>query len=263
IIHHPALVDAADSVSLRLFADPAEAAAAHEKGVCRLFALALGKEWKRYRQPPSLPRDVALYLKQADLSADTLGQEIGDAALRETFAEDQPAVRDAAAFQERLTAGRARLHAVHTARTRLVSAILHTAGEIEALMLGASLPQATLDDLAEQLAWLIFPGFAGAIATAQLQHLPRYLEACRVRIQRAQGNPSGDLRKLAEVQPVWQRYVRLVSSDTPPRHDRARLAHYRWQVEEFRVSLFAQELRTPAPVSAKRLDALWQSVLLP
>ena len=263
IIHYPALADAATSVSLRLFADPAEAAASHEKGVGRLFALTLGKEWKRFVQPVSLPRAVALYVKQAEMSAETLGEEIGRATLRETFTEGKPVIRDEKAFQDRLVSEKVRLNGVHTVRTRLVVAVLHAAGEVEGLLLNTLLQQATLDDLSEQLAWLIFPGFAESVTTVQLQSVPRYLEACRVRIQRAQTNPAGDLRKLAEIQPLWQRYVRHVSLAEPPRHDRTLLAQYRWLVEELRVSLFAQELRTPVPVSAKRLDALWQKVLLP
>ena len=263
IIHYPALVDAGDTVSLRLFAAPAEAAAAHDKGVCRLFALALGKEWKRMIQPPSLPREVAAYLKQLDMSAERLGQELSRAALRETFTEGRPPVRDAAAFQERFDAERGRLHGVHLARTRLAVAVLHAARDVERDLLAAALPPDTQEDLAEQLAWLIFPGFAESIPSAQLQHLPRYLEACRVRIQRAQGNPHGDTRKLNELKPLWHRYTSHVALAEPPRHDPVLLAEYRWQIEELRVSLFAQELRTPAPVSAKRLDALWAQVLLP
>jgi len=263
IIHYPALVDAGDTVSLRLFAAPAEAAAAHDKGVCRLFALALGKEWKRMIQPPSLPREVVAYLKQLDMSAERLGQELSRAALRETFTEGRPPVRDAAAFQERFDAERGRLHGVHLARTRLAVAVLHAARDVERDLLAAALPPDTQEDLAEQLAWLIFPGFAESIPSAQLQHLPRYLEACRVRIQRAQGNPHGDTRKLNELKPLWHRYTSHVALAEPPRHDPVLLAEYRWQIEELRVSLFAQELRTPAPVSAKRLDALWAQVLLP
>jgi len=152
---------------------------------------------------------------------------------------------------------------VYTARTRLVVAVLHAASEIETLLLNTPLPQATLDDLSEQLAWLIFSGFAESVPAANLQHVPRYLEACRVRIQRTQANPAGDLRKLSEILPLWQRYVQHTTLAEPPRHDKALLSQYRWLVEEFRVSLFAQELRTPVPVSAKRLDALWQQVLLP
>ena len=77
LIHYPALVNAGDTASLRLFATSAEAAAAHDKGVCRLIAIALGKEWKRVTQPPSLPFDVAAYLKQLDMSAESLGKELG------------------------------------------------------------------------------------------------------------------------------------------------------------------------------------------
>lgn len=263
IIHYPALVEAGDTVSLRLFAAPAEAAAAHDKGVCRLFALALGKEWKRMIQPPSLPRDVAAYLKQLDMCAERLGHELGRAALRETFTEGRPAIRDETVFHERLAAERGRLHGVHLARSRLVVAILHAARDVEHDLLTAALPPDTQEDLAEELAWLIFPGFAESIPATQLQHLPRYLEACRVRIQRAQGNPHGDVRKLNELKPLWQRYTSHVALAEPPRHDPALLADYRWQIEELRVSLFAQELRTPAPVSAKRLDALWAQVLRP
>jgi ATP-dependent helicase HrpA len=260
IINYPALADAKTSAALRLFADSAAAAASHEKGVCRLFALALGKEWKRYVQPPSLPRAVSLYIKQLEMSVETLGEEIGIATLRETFTEDKPILRDEARFQERLTAERGRLSSVHTSRTRLVVAVLHAAGEVESQLLSASLPQPSLDDLSEQLAWLIFPGFAEAVTTAQLQQVPRYLEACRIRIQRALTNPAGDLRKLAELAPLWQRYTQHTALAEPPRHDRTLLAQYRWLMEEFRVSLFAQELRTPIPVSAKRLNALWQQI---
>ena len=262
IINYPALVDAKTSVSLRLFADPAEAASAHEKGVCRLFALALGKEWKRFAQPSPLPRAVALYAKQLEMCTESLGEEIGRASLRETFTEGKPVIRDEMAFQDRLASGRASLNSVHTARTRRVAAILHEASEVESLLFKTPLPQPTREDLAEQLAWLIFPGFAESVTTGQLQHIPRYLEACRVRIQRVQANPAGDLRKLADIQPLWQRYVQHTALAEPPRHDKALLAQYRWLVEEFRVSLFAQELRTPVPVSAKRLEALWQRVLL-
>ncbi|MDD4016672.1 MAG: DUF3418 domain-containing protein [Kiritimatiellae bacterium] len=263
IINYPALVDAKTSVSLRLFADPAEAASAHERGVCRLFALALGKEWKRFAQPSPLPRAVALYAKQLEMCAESLGQEIGRASLRETFTEGMPVIRDETTFQDRLASGRARLNSVHTARTRLVAAILHEASEVESLLSKTPLPQPTHEDLAEQLAWLIFPGFAESVTTAQLQHVPRYLKACRVRIQRAQTNPASDLRKLADIQPLWQRYVQHTALAEPPRHDKVLLSQYRWLMEEFRVSLFAQELRTPVPVSAKRLEALWQQVLLP
>ena len=260
VVNYPALVDQKDTVSLRLFADADAAAVAHGKGLCRLFALALGKDWKHYQAAPPLPAAAALYMTQLDMTAAQLGVEIGNAALHETFVENQPPVRDAQTFQVRLDSGRGRFHAVHTARTQLVSAILESACEVDALLDAKPIPKETTEDVAEQLAWLVFPGFAESIAPAQLQQVPRYLEACRVRIQRAQTNPAGDLRKRAEVQPLWQQYLDFTANPTPPRHDRLLLNQYRWLVEEFRVSRFAQELRTSAPVSAKRLQALWEEM---
>ncbi|MDD4103172.1 MAG: DUF3418 domain-containing protein, partial [Kiritimatiellae bacterium] len=260
IIHYPALTDQLDTTSLRLFNDPAAAAAAHEKGVLRLFALTLGKEWRRLSQIPSLPRAAMLYLKQIEANAQTLGEELGLSSLREVLTLGQPPIRDAQTFQARLEQGRTRLAETHLERTRLTAAILCAASEIESLLLNTHLPQPTLDNIAEQLAWLIFPGFVEAATSATLRTMPRYLEACRVRVQRAQSNPTGDLRKLEELRPLWQRYLDHVALDAPPPHDCTLLAEYRWLIEEFRVSLFAQELRTPVPVSAKRLNSLWDRV---
>jgi ATP-dependent helicase HrpA len=261
IIHYPALEDKCDSVSLRLFSEPGEAAAVHEKGVCRLFAIALGKEWKRYQSPPSLARDVSLYLTQLETTAATLGLEIGAAALRETFTADKPAVRDEATFKARFKSEQTRLHALHLERTRLVLAILQTASELtSALTKAKDIQPSTSESILDQLAWLVFPGFAESTQRAHLQEVPRYLEACRMRIQRCKINPAGDSRKEAELQPVWQRYTDFIGSDTSKRANKELLSQYRWMVEEFRVSLFAQELKTPYPVSSKRLNTLWDEL---
>jgi ATP-dependent helicase HrpA len=117
------------------------------------------------------------------------------------------------------------------------------------------------DDLRDQLAWLVFPGFIRATPWSRLQHYPRYLEGMRIRLERLRANPAADLKRLAEIAPFWNRYTAFMAHDEPPAHDRAALADYRWMVEEFRISLFAQELGTRAPASAKRLEAQWQRVL--
>jgi hypothetical protein len=126
---------------------------------------------------------------------------------------------------------------------------------------GAVLHPTAADDLRDQLAWLVFPGFIRATPWIRLQHYPRYLEGMRIRLERLRANPAADLKRLAEIAPFWNRYTAFMAHDEPPAHDRAALADYRWMVEEFRISLFAQELGTAAPVSAKRLDAQWHRVL--
>jgi ATP-dependent helicase HrpA len=264
ILHYPALEDKGESVSLRLFSEANEAAAVHEKGVCRLFALALGKEWKRYCAQPSLPRPAALYLTQLESSASQLGQEIGRATLRETFTADKPAIRDEATFKARYTSELPRLQALYLERSRLVITILEGAAELTTtLNASRDLHAATAESILDQLAWLIFPGFAEATPQLQLKEIPRYLEACRVRIQRAKTNPAGDQRKELEIASVWKRYTDLIGEENPRPLNQSLLSRYRWWVEELRVSLFAQELKTLYPVSVKRLNVLWQELTDP
>ena len=125
----------------------------------------------------------------------------------------------------------------------------------------AAVPEEAADDLRDQLAWLVFPGFVRVVPWTRLQHYPRYLEGMRVRLERLRTNPAGDAKRLADIAPLWRRYTALATSSNKPPHDRAALDDYRWLVEEYRVSLFAQELRAAVPVSAKRLDAQWTRVM--
>ena len=101
------------------------------------------------------------------------------------------------------------------------------------------------------------PESASSLSTpyAQLQHLPRYLKAITLRLDKLRADPARDAQRLAELRPLEQRWLRRVA-EMKGQAD-ARLDEYRWLLEELRVSLFAQELRTPQPVSAKRLDKVW------
>ncbi|MDH4392867.1 MAG: DUF3418 domain-containing protein, partial [Aquabacterium sp.] len=93
---------------------------------------------------------------------------------------------------------------------------------------------------------------------APLQHLPRYLKAVTLRLDKLRADPARDATRLAELRPLEQRYTRRLAELKGAQH--ARLEEYRWLLEELRVSFFAQELRTPQPVSPKRLDKAWLQV---
>lgn len=248
-----------DTVTVRLFADAAIAAASHEAALCRLFRHTLGREWARCCKAPALDHPAKRYLGELELAPGQLGEQIARGAVREAFLTGLPPVRTKAAFEERAVEGRGRLPRKLADRGRLVAAVLHAAAEAEDLMEEPGVPQTTLDDLAGQLAWLVFPGFAESVSDARLAEYPRYLEACRIRLTRARLNPAGDERKQAQIAPYWERYETFVTAKPRPPHDAAALEAYRWLVEEFRVSLFAQELRTPVPASAKRLEEKWNS----
>ena len=93
-----------------------------------------------------------------------------------------------------------------------------------------------------------------------MQHLPRYLHAASLRLDKLRADPERDARLAAEIARIETPYRREAVSraryGTPP----AELEQFGWLLEELRVSLFAQELRTPVPVSAKRLAKLWQTL---
>jgi len=88
-----------------------------------------------------------------------------------------------------------------------------------------------------------------------LQHFARYQKAITVRLEKYRSDPARDLARLKELQPLEQRYWRLVAERKGTVDDR--LQEFRWLLEELRVSFFAQELRTPQPVSVKRLEKAW------
>ena len=262
IVNYPALVDCGTSAALRLFSDVSEAQASHEGGVTRLIALALGREWKNLTRTGTWPRPVLQLLRDSEITEADLADETARAAIIRAYLADQPPVRTAPEFQQRLESCHAALAPAHADLSRRVSAILHDASALhQQAGRPSGLTAATHADIASQLAWLIFPGFVVTIPWLTLENYPRYLEAVHVRMERARLNPASDTRKLTEFTPAWQRYEDFVTLDKKPTHNRSALREYRWLLEEFRISLFAQEMRTVVPVSAKRLDALWEKAM--
>ena len=262
IVNYPALIDCDNCAALHLFADEAAARAAHDAGVVRLIVLALGREWKTLARPGVWPRPVLQFLREAEIADASLSDEIARAAVHRAYLANQPTVRDAATFQHRLATCHAALGPAHADLSRRIGAILHEAAALQTLLSRtAGLPPSARDDMSSQLAWLVFPGFVVTVPWPWLENYPRYLEAMRVRAERAQLNPASDARKQAECAALWQRYETFASLEKKPPHDRAALQEYRWLTEELRISLFAQELRTAVPVSAKRLDALWAKAM--
>ena len=120
------------------------------------------------------------------------------------------------------------------------------------------LPPDATADAAQQLQRLVPKNFIAAAPWTQLQHYARYLKAITSRLDKYRADPARDASRLAELRPLEQRYSRLVAERKGAVD--ARMQEYRWMLEELRVQLFAQTLRTPVPVSAKRLQKLWESL---
>lgn len=127
----------------------------------------------------------------------------------------------------------------------------------EILLMAKALPDDIYDSIETQVAWLTFPGWERLLAPERLAEYPRFLRAIRKRIERAKTNPTGDRSKDARFEPWWEQYTELVSNPKALIADRSALNEYRWLLEEYRISLFAQELGTRVPASPNRLAALW------
>ena len=111
------------------------------------------------------------------------------------------------------------------------------------------------EDIQAQLQRLVAKRFLAQTPWPALQHLPRYLKGVVLRLDKLRADPARDAARLAELRPLEQRWLRRVAELRGAGH--ARLDEFRWLLEELRISLFAQELRTPQPVSVKRLEKAW------
>ena len=262
--HFPALQDEGTGVTLRLFASASAAAAAHAAGVARLFLLALGSHARIPFRRNKLSLGAAIYLRDLDYADDRIADDILAGAVREAFVRGQQPVRDEATFDQRLRERRTALNLAQDEIARIVAESATAAAQIAGTLESpsSSLPPETAESVQTQLAWLLFRGFPRVVPLAQLRHYARYLKGAAVRLDRARTNPAGDREKENRLAPYWQRY-RMAVTDKAGKYDAALLADYRWMVEEYRVSLFAQELHTPQPVSPKRLDAAWNCIQAP
>jgi ATP-dependent helicase HrpA len=249
---YPALVDRRDSVDVALFDTEEEAHDAHRAGLRRLFALAMAQEIKYLRR--NIAQTDGLCLRYARIGpCDQLIDDILQVAVERCFELDRDDdIRSEPAFTERLNRRGAQLVAQANELCAQVSRALEAYHEVVQALAAFTRPDlaATADDVRAQVDELVFAGFVSATPPGQLPHLPRYLQAAARRLARAADNPSREAERTAEMFELRDGYRRMASRRRAGDPD---LSRYRWMLEEYRVSVFAQELKTAHPVSPKRL----------
>ena len=255
VIGFPALVDEGDTVALRVQDTPEKAAAAHRKGLRRLFALELREQVKFVEK--SLPRELGLLFMAWGTEAELKGQIVAATLERTCMLEPLPA--DAAAFAKRKDEARARISLVGQEIARLIGAILMEHAALQKKLAQLKALPAVAEDIKTQCAELLPKGFVEAMPFERLAHFPRYLKAASLRIDKLRADPTRDARlaqEFAALYKPWERerLARRKSGAPDPW-----LEDFRWMMEELRVALFAQELKTPMPVSVKRLQKAWES----
>ncbi|WP_082794322.1 ATP-dependent RNA helicase HrpA [Thauera humireducens] len=256
VIGFPALHDDGDSVSLRPYDTPEEAASVHRRGLARLFALSLKDQVRAVERLPGL-RELALQYMNFGTEAELKARLVEATLNRCCLLEPLPANADA--FAKRCAEAKTRVSLVAQEFMRLTGQLLAEYAGLQKRLAGLKTFPEVVADIQAQLAALLPKDFLVAFAWERLAHFPRYLKGDAVRLDKLRNNPARDAQAMAEwkqLAQVWERERlarRRAGVEDPA------LEEFRWLLEELRVGLYAQELRTPMPVSVKRLQKIWDS----
>ena len=242
-------------IALRLFDTSAAAEQAHRQGVIELMKLQLKEQVKDLNKGIQGFTQAAMLLKH--INADTLRDDLTQAVCDRAFIGEDELPRNEKAFKEQIKRARSRLPAVKEALSRYLQETAAAYAE-----LNSKLGKHPLTHLLRlRLQTLLAPGFATRTPWAQWPRLPIYLKAMTLRLEKYSSNPARDAAREADIQELeqmWQEKTDSLIKQGLPISDG--LAAFKWTIEELRVSLFAQELKTPYPVSVKRLLKEWEGV---
>jgi ATP-dependent helicase HrpA len=256
LIGFPALVDKGTHCDLEVFDDPNVAARTHRIGLRRLFALQFKDQLKfAEKNVPGLQQMGMQFMSVG--TPDELREQIVNKAI-EIACLQEPLPVDAASFNKRRDEGKGRIGLLINETARLAGQILAEFHGLPKRLQG--LPPAVAGDMQAQLQGLVHKRFIAETEYSQLAHFPRYLKAMNIRLEKLRANPARDAQLMAEWQTAATQFQRTAKNQ-PLKNLDPRMIEFRWMLEELRVSLFAQELRTPMPVSSKRLQKVWESML--
>ena len=266
---YPALQDMGEHCELSVWDDEAQARAVHARGLLRLARIALKDNLKHLER--NIPDTTQLGMLFVGLTGGTLEQVKADiltVSLRRACqlddAQHEPSTAEQ--FTQMIEQAKTRLGLIVQEVARVVMSVLSEWQNAQKKLVGIKTHAMQYKDIAEQIARLTPKGFIERTPYAQLQHYPRYFKAITLRCDKLKGGLERDgqlMRDMAPLMQNWQREFGVQVSQSGVNHDGAvdqRLLEFRWLLEELRVGLFAQELRTPMPVSIKRLHKVWESI---
>ncbi|HQQ63201.1 MAG TPA: ATP-dependent RNA helicase HrpA [Pseudomonadales bacterium] len=258
VLAWPALHDVMDSVELTLYDTPEIAGREHRRGLVRLAVLSLPQQVKQLQK--DLLRDNKVRLALAGFgSASELMGDLVDTCIAQTFFADGELPRSKADFEQRLTEKKSSLHSVAQKMDQVLSqAVLLAQGIQQHLdLLKATEAKITVQDIRSQLASLWFAGFLRATPYDELVQYARYMEALQKRLEKLRGGVVRDQQAVAQLQRYWQPVLAWMEKKN---HGELPVAQQslRWLLEEWRIALFAQPMKTRVPVSEKRVAELFQ-----
>ena len=256
----PALVDMQDSVAIEMFESREKADFMMAKGVRRLCMLAMHQQVKMLDQQMKRMKPMMMFATLMG-EAERLRNDVIDKTFEAVFlSEELP--RNKEAFETCLEKNRANLIQEGQRIITMVDGALQAHTRLVALISASVAPQkaAMLEDVKQQCASLVFDGFVALTPLPWLRHIPRFLDAACIRVEKSARDLNKDKQMAEQVHIFWQQYqqrCKLLQGKHSVDHG---LNEFRWMIEELRVSLFAQGLKTSMPISAKRLEKRWQGL---
>jgi len=259
---YPGLVDQAQTIAVRLFEAPEPARVATRSGLRKLFMLQLRKEIEYLeRHLPALDRAVLHFAPVG--TPDMLRQDVVSAAADRAFYDPTDSIRTRTDYLDRGKDAWARLSAAAREIAAIVAEALDAYHQAS-LKFNRELPallQPGANDVREQLSHLVYRGFVSKTPHRWLVQLPRYVKAADLRLKKLfNAGAARDSINLAIIRPLWEQYLRRLELHRKHNIFDPQLTEYRWMLEELRISLFAQELKTSIPISPQRLEAQWAKV---
>lgn len=256
-----ALVDDKDAVVMQAFDTRDAAQAAHRLGLRRLFMLALKEQVKFLEKNLFSSKEYGQTMTMQFLpfgSAQDLQRQIFAVTFDRSCLAD-PLPLNEKEFAARCKEAKSRLSLVAQEIARMLSSVLQEYHTLQKNLPGFKANGAATQDIKAQCEWLLHKEFIAQTPYERLQHLPRYLKAINVRLEKLRADPARDGRQFAQMQGLlqaWQR-KRGAQQGNPD----SKVEEFGWLLQELRVSLFAQELKTPVIVSVKRLQKVWESIV--
>ncbi|RLA05663.1 MAG: ATP-dependent RNA helicase HrpA, partial [Gammaproteobacteria bacterium] len=268
IFAYPALVDKGDHVDLTLMDRQSQARTYTDKGLRRLFMLSQGDSVKyllkhlpniqqmclHYANVPPSPYDDEVS-ENNQTPCEQLKTDLIHVAFDRCFLLGQEKIHSKQDFELRLESRRSELINIASDLAKQVTQPLAEYHAI-AKRLSGKMPITAINaikDIREQLSHLLYQGFVHHTPDDALKRLPMYFQAIGQRLDKLNSDPARDRQWMNEITPHWQRYLSNTNKQVS-----AEFEQYRWMLEEFRISLFAQGIKTTQPISAKRLEKQWQ-----
>jgi len=254
---YPALKDMGEHCIIEVFDEEEIARKVHLDGVLRLFNIALKEPLKYLTKNLIDFQKVAMLYMPLGSSEELQQQWIKLTLMRSALAAGLPTTQDE--FNTKAQEARSRMNLIAQEIGKVLLIILNEYSALNKKLqaLSKSFPECVAD-IQNQLNWLLPKGFLLKKPWEQLAHYPRYLKAAQIRLERVRNSVDRDKQLMKDVMDLQLHWVRA-SSQLKGQEDES-LSQFAWQLQELRVSLFAQELRTPMPVSVKRLQKAWETM---